>query len=363
MKKTKGKNLFGRIIVIIMLLVIVAGLLWGMLFLLDLMRELKTDIADLHFGQAEEQKRYSYGAVLKEGVSEKQYSPVPMTTPIPVTPIPSPELTIAPTPTLVPTPAPRQGDIALHFPEEDTGVDAKYSYQTDSIRIAVREEIRFPEAFYVADVWIRNIESLQCIFSNDKFGSSYQDPREMAWNHNAILAINTEWNAGYVIRNGNTMQMKRNKKPVLIMYEDGTMDVAANTTKKTLDAIDLGRVWNMWSNGPVLVRDGVAVKTLADNSRAPRTVIGYYEPGHYCFIVADGRQQGYAVGMTMKDLGEICEELGCQLAFNMDGGQSSIMLFNSEPINRPYKNGRDLNNLLIIAEGPNLLARQMENRE
>jgi exopolysaccharide biosynthesis protein len=36
----------------------------------------------------------------------------------------------------------------------------------------------------------------------------------------------------------------------------------------------------------------------------PRSAIGYYEPGHYCFIVVDGRQNGYSDGMTLDELAQ-----------------------------------------------------------
>ncbi len=32
----------------------------------------------------------------------------------------------------------------------------------------------------------------------------------------------------------------------------------------------------------------------------PRTAVGNYEPGHYCFLVVDGRQPGYSDGNDIR---------------------------------------------------------------
>ena len=46
----------------------------------------------------------------------------------------------------------------------------------------------------------------------------------------------------------------------------------------------------------------------------PRTALGYYEPGHYCFVVVDGRQTGYSRGMSLPELAKVFEDLGCTAA-------------------------------------------------
>ena len=55
----------------------------------------------------------------------------------------------------------------------------------------------------------------------------------------------------------------------------------------------------------------------------PRSAVGYYEPGHYCFVVIDGRQPGYSKGATLMQLAQLFESLGCKEAYNLDGGKSA----------------------------------------
>ena len=85
-------------------------------------------------------------------------------------------------------------------------------------------------------------------------------------------------------------------------------------------------------------------------SRNPRTVFGYFEPGHYCFIVVDGRDDSYSVGMSMSDLSQLVYDLGCVAAYNLDGGQTSTMYFNGDVVNRPANGGRECSDIIYICE-------------
>jgi exopolysaccharide biosynthesis protein len=55
---------------------------------------------------------------------------------------------------------------------------------------------------------------------------------------------------------------------------------------------------------------------------------------HYIFVVSDGRTSQSA-GLTLLQLAEVMQEYGCTVAYNLDGGGSSTMVFNGEVINNP----------------------------
>jgi exopolysaccharide biosynthesis protein len=88
------------------------------------------------------------------------------------------------------------------------------------------------------------------------------------------------------------------------------------------------------------------------NPENPRTAIGYYEPGHYCFVVVDGRQDGYSDGLTLAELSQLFHDLGCQTAYNLDGGQSSMMVFQDSLVNQPYKGGRNSSDIVYLTDQP-----------
>ena len=82
----------------------------------------------------------------------------------------------------------------------------------------------------------------------------------------------------------------------------------------------------------------------------PRSAIGYYEPGHYCLVIVDGRQDGHSAGMRIPHLAQVFADLGCTCAYNLDGGGTAVMLFNGEIYSRQSNGGRDLGDILLITE-------------
>lgn len=66
-----------------------------------------------------------------------------------------------------------------------------------------------------------------------------------------------------------------------------------------------------------------------DNSgdaRAPRTFLGFKADGTGFLCVLDGRQTGYAIGVSVNQEAELASVLGAQYALELDGGGSSTMI-------------------------------------
>jgi exopolysaccharide biosynthesis protein len=99
--------------------------------------------------------------------------------------------------------------------------------------------------------------------------------------------------------------------------------------------------------GPVLVRDGVAV-FRADEAftptqiapRHPRTAVGQLADGRLIFVVVDGRQPGYSIGMTTFEMALTMRRLGAVRAMQLDGGGSSTLAFDGKVLNSP-SDGRE----------------------
>jgi len=79
-------------------------------------------------------------------------------------------------------------------------------------------------------------------------------------------------------------------------------------------------------SGLILVSRGAEVKEFSDESREPRTAIGYTADNYLFLLVADGRNPGIAEGLTHNDMAGIFASLGCMGAVNVDGGGSAQML-------------------------------------
>jgi hypothetical protein len=75
----------------------------------------------------------------------------------------------------------------------------------------------------------------------------------------------------------------------------------------------------------VLVRAGKNV--ARDDKPAPRTAVGLSADGRWLvLLVVDGRQPGYSVGMSPRQLADEMIRLGCAQALNFDGGGSTTMV-------------------------------------
>lgn len=66
----------------------------------------------------------------------------------------------------------------------------------------------------------------------------------------------------------------------------------------------------------------------------------------------DGRQSGYSRGLEIDRFAQLFADLGCTVAYNLDGGQSAVMTFNQQVYNQPYLGGRNSGDILLIRELP-----------
>lgn len=94
---------------------------------------------------------------------------------------------------------------------------------------------------------------------------------------------------------------------------------------------------------PLLIKDGQLISHFDAEfvrqsflkSRHARSAIGIKEDGRWVFVVVDGRDPFLSVGMTMQELAEFMQSLGCINAINFDGGGSATMTIGSQVINFP----------------------------
>ena len=98
--------------------------------------------------------------------------------------------------------------------------------------------------------------------------------------------------------------------------------------------------------GPPLVLDGVKADPAGfESGIGARTAVGQRADGAVVLVAIDGRQ-GYSIGVTFEDLADImADKFGCINAANMDGGNSTCMLFNGQAVNRSANQAGGTRNL------------------
>ncbi len=207
--------------------------------------------------------------------------------------------------------------------------------------------------YQLADIYVRDID---CFTTN--FSISYKrnmKTQVYAEQIHAIVSANGDnFNSGkiedgIVIRNGAQLyprdgaRQTKYSRDLCVLYSDGTMKVYDCVT----DRIDYDEIIGRYPRqafyfGPKLLNDDGTAKTKFNSNLGkvnPRTLLGYYEPGHYALVVVLGtremidyrgknRGNGKSPGMTLIELSALCEQLEFTMAYNLDGGGSSSMVWN-----------------------------------
>lgn len=107
--------------------------------------------------------------------------------------------------------------------------------------------------------------------------------------------------------------------------ENGILYVGNMTPRVALEkGIRYAACW-----GPVLVMNGKSCTAGVGSGVNPRTAIGQRADGAILLLVINGRKIG-SLGATVQDLSSIMLSFGAVNATNLDGGSSSIMIYNGE---------------------------------
>ena len=205
-------------------------------------------------------------------------------------------------------------------------------------------------------------------------GHNFEDGMTIADRGNAILAI-TDDNFGYrwykrfhdgdmkyqqgvVIRDG---IVRADAMPdesyydfppldILAYYPDGSIELYYPEEHDAQDYLNMG-VLHTYCFGPILIRDGEVnerlynpgSKTLAEEyvEEAARQAIGYYAPGHYIIITANGDHDS-RTGVVMQWMVDMMQQKGVTHAFNLDGGRTTLLYFMGQAVNKKANVNRSL---------------------
>lgn len=325
-------------------------------------------------------------SLVEHNTIEAYTLPTPITTPAPsLPPAPTadvespvtgdePTMEETPAPTEVPSPTEAPVPLDRKFPEKFSDPPAVetydktnvvetlsdgtekaliYSYSGKNAAVDVYHYQRGKLEYQLADIYVRDVDCFRTNYSlSFRKNMKTQIYAEQV---NAIVATNGDnFNSGkiedgIVIRNGAQLfpeggqRQTKFTRDLCVLFADGTMRVY----DCVLDKIDYDEILGNFPRqafyfGPKLLNDDGTSRQKFNSSLAktnPRTVLGYYEPGHYALVVVLGtremvdyngrnRGNGKSPGMTLSELSELSEQLGFTAAYNLDGGGSSSMVWN-----------------------------------
>ena len=203
---------------------------------------------------------------------------------------------------------------------------------------------------YMAKVKLHDPSAVRLVLAGDKVGSKGETTSQAAKRTGARLAVN---GGGFATAKGLLY-------PMGITVVDGeikTFDIPGEDWSfigfdakgrlvggniKTKEELKKLGVRHGASFVPTLLKDGKKQKIPSKwaNRREPRTMIGHFSNGDLLFIVIDGRQKDYSLGVTLEEAQDKLLEFKVRDAYNLDGGGSSTFYYNGKVLNRP-SDGRE----------------------
>ena len=227
----------------------------------------------------------------------------------------------------------------------------KDSYEDASLSVKMEKRDIDGVRYDIAWIKVASPTQLRTAIAGEPNQIVAEKPGRMARKANAVVAINGDFYVqrkdGLIYRQGQAFRYILNpEKDILVIDDLGDLHVflgGETQTAELLAFLQSGRtIINAFTFGPAIVKDGKALpmpatyQTRFDSAiRAPRTVIAQIGPLEYVFVEAEGRVK-HSKGVTTDQMGQFMVELGVQTAYCMDGGNSSIMLFNGRYYDANY---------------------------
>lgn len=265
-------------------------------------------------------------------------------------------------------------DLTVHGQplREDGWIEPDVEYKDESIHVVLTTE-RY-KSVYVRTlvVEIADPSQLRSTLSYEKFeGQDYAKARDMAKSVNAVAALNDDFvkfnkYQGYVMRQGvfyqDTLEKLEKPQDVLIIDDQGDFYTVIKASTKTMEEKlaeldENGRKpVNIFTFGPTLVLDGQPLDCPWEDSihsmhlPGARAAIGQLGHLKYFIMAVDGKMSEHT-GMTGNQLAEFIAEHfpECSVAYNLDGGNSSHLIFGGKEINHAGGQNRKASGLIYFA--------------
>jgi len=240
--------------------------------------------------------------------------------------------------------------------KHDTYVDETISVDVSRSKYTVG---KYTVIANVARVKIAHPTQLRSAFAGGGFGSTRTKLSKLAQSNNAVVGINGELynHAGrnnILIRQGTMYRDTPQNSQTLFIDSNGDF-VIRNAREAVAEGIldnPDNKIYQTVSFGPALVADGELLSRKDDDThfsyRNPRSAIGQTGPLEYLLVSVEGRSDE-SKGLNTNHMAMLMHDLGCIQAYNLDGGQSSEIVFNGKPYNNISNSGeRQFSDLLYF---------------
>ncbi len=248
------------------------------------------------------------------------------------------------------------GAQALALPLDDSpgfaplqeGYTSDLSYRDPSIEVTIEAGRAYSTDYWVARIKIAHPSQLRTAAAASFDSNRTTSGKALGRRMQAVLALNGDYfsyiNDGYLIRQGVLYRdFPRGARDVLLIDAQGDFHIAIQATKESLAPYSQMNIVNSFNFGPGLVINGERVKRFFDNNNAAndgrqRMAIAQVKTGSLEYIaVACAGPKGDNRGMTLDQFSSVLAGLGVENAYNLDGGNSTMMLFRDMHVNAMHE--------------------------
>ena len=258
------------------------------------------------------------------------------------------------------------------YPVQVENYLSKNEYRDPTLHVVIEEDRYLDTDMWIARIQIAHPSQLRTAMAG-RYGSQTTAVADnIAKRVNAVTAINGDYhsyvNYGVVLRQGHLYRNKPSVQCDILMLDDqGNFHTILSPTEETFTVAyeglggayeDGGKVVDIFTFGPVLVQDGKQAHEAflrpdkSENKLTQRTVFAQVDSLSYLFVLCEGPESPNSKGLTLQQMADYMLSLGCETAYNFDGGSSSTLVFQEKKINSlSTRKKRPISDIVYFSSG------------
>ncbi len=234
-------------------------------------------------------------------------------------------------------------------------------YQDPTLHVTIETGRKDNCDYWIARIKIGHPSQLRTTAAGGFENEAVMKGTFMAKRQNAVLAINGDYYSyhpfGYILRQGVVFRDKlEGTRDLLAIDEDGDFHIIAGAEAGSMtDTLNGKKLINVFHFGPGLVENGkirnldIGWHTMDLTHKRQRMCIAQTGPLEYFVMCCAGPARG-SQGMDLWQFARLVHSMGAVTAYNLDGGDSTMLIFNGEKINdKNNKNTRTISDIIYFA--------------
>lgn len=221
-------------------------------------------------------------------------------------------------------------------------------YRDPSIEVTIQTRHAFDTEIWVARIKVAHPSQLRTLSAGGFTSQRTVSGMAMFKRSRGVIAINGDYFSyipdGYLIRQGERFRdLPGGIRDVLLIDDKGDFHIVPQANAQTIAPFKDMNIVNSFNFGPALVIGGERVTQYIEYYNAAflgrqRMGIGQVKKGSLEYIViGTGGPSGGQPGMTLDQFSRVMADYGVETAYNLDGGNSTMMIFNDKYVNASFE--------------------------